>query len=91
MVREYPGVFLDNILDFSPEREIECSINLVLGIRATFIAPYRMSSTELMKLKSQLEKLLEKKFVGPSASPWGALVLFVKKKDGSMRLCMDYR
>ena len=50
-----------------------------------------MSPMELAKLKSQLEELLEKRFVRPSASPWGVTVFFVKKKDGSMRLCVDYR
>ncbi|KAL0332911.1 UNVERIFIED_CONTAM: Transposon Tf2-12 polyprotein [Sesamum calycinum] len=55
------------------------------------IAPYRMAQVELQELKKQLEELLEKGFVRPSTSPWGAPVLFVKKKDGSMRLCVDYR
>nr|ABD28305.1 RNA-directed DNA polymerase (Reverse transcriptase) [Medicago truncatula] len=55
------------------------------------MAPYRMSASELSELKKQLEDLLEKKFVRPSVSPWGAPVLLVKKKDGSMRLCIDYR
>ena len=55
------------------------------------MAPYRMSASELTELKKQLEELLEKKFVRPSVSLWGAPVLLVKKKDGSMRLCVDYR
>ncbi|MCI41584.1 RNA-directed DNA polymerase (Reverse transcriptase) [Trifolium medium] len=55
------------------------------------MAPYRMSAAELEKLKEQLEELLEKRFVRPSISPWGAPVLLVKKNDGSMRLCIDYR
>ena len=55
------------------------------------MAPYRMSAFELVELKKQLEDLLDKKFVRPSVSPWGAPVLIVKKKDGSMRLCIDYR
>ncbi|MCI89701.1 RNA-directed DNA polymerase (Reverse transcriptase), partial [Trifolium medium] len=55
------------------------------------MAPYRMSAAELERLKEQLEELLEKKFVRPSVSPWGAPVLLVKKNDGSMRLCIDYR
>ncbi|MCI55512.1 RNA-directed DNA polymerase (Reverse transcriptase), partial [Trifolium medium] len=54
------------------------------------MAPYRMSAAELEKLKEQLEELLEKIFVRPSVSPWGASVLLVKKKDGSMCLCIDY-
>jgi len=55
------------------------------------IAPYRMSASELGELKKQLEDLLEKQFIRPGVSPWDAPVLFVKKKDGSMRLCVDYR
>ncbi|MCI50223.1 RNA-directed DNA polymerase (Reverse transcriptase), partial [Trifolium medium] len=54
------------------------------------MAPYQMSASELKELKKQLEELLEKKFIRPSVSPWGALVLLVKKKDGSMRLYVDY-
>ena len=54
-------------------------------------APYRMAPTELKELKQQLQELLDKKFIYPSYSSWGALVLFVKKKDGSMRMCIDYR
>jgi len=53
--------------------------------------PYRMAPAELVELKNQIEDLLEKKFIRPSASPWGAPVLLVKKKDGSSRLCVDYR
>ena len=74
-----------------PEREVEFSIDLVPGTKPVSMAPYRMSASELAELKKQLEDLLEKKFVRPSVSPWGAPVLLVKKKDGSMRLCIDYR
>ena len=54
-------------------------------------APYRMSTPEMLELKMQLRELLEKKYIRPSVSPWGAPVLFVKKKDGTLRLCIDYR
>ena len=54
-------------------------------------APYQMAPVELRKLKQQLQELLKKKFIRPSYSPWGASVLFVKKKDGSMRMCINYR
>ena len=74
-----------------PEREVEFSIDLVPGTKPVSMAPYRMSASELAELKKQLEDLLDKKFVRPSVSPWGAPVLLVKKKDGSMRLCIDYR
>ena len=53
--------------------------------------PYRMAPVELRELKEQLQELLDKSFIRPSTSPWGALVLFVKKKDGTLRLCIDYR
>ncbi|XP_058726068.1 uncharacterized protein LOC131597384 [Vicia villosa] len=91
VVREFPEVFPDEIPDVPPEREVEFGIDLVPGTRPVSMAPYRMSASELAELKKQLEELLEKKFVRPSVSPWGAPVLLVKKKDGSMRLCVDYR
>nr|KYP61999.1 Transposon Ty3-G Gag-Pol polyprotein [Cajanus cajan] len=74
-----------------PTNEVEFSIDLVPGTRPISIAPYRMSPIELVELKKQIEDLLEKGFARPSVSPWGAPVLLVKKKDGSMRLCVDYR
>jgi len=73
-----------------PEREVQFSIDLVPGTKPVSMAPYRMSASELAELKKQLEDLLDKKFVRPSVSPWGVPVLLVKKKDGSMRLCIDY-
>ena len=54
-------------------------------------APYRMAPTELKELKSQLQELMDKGFIQPSVLPWGAPVLFVKKKDGTLRMCIDYR
>ena len=74
-----------------PEREVQFSIDLLPGVGAISKAPYRMAPVELAKLKVQLEKLLNKGFIRASVSPWGAPVLFVKKKDGSLRLCIDYR
>jgi hypothetical protein len=91
VVREFPEVFPDEIPDVLPEREVEFGIDLVPGTRPISMAPYRMSPSELAELKKQLEDLLEKKFVRPSVSPWGAPMLLVKKKNGSMRLCVDYR
>ncbi|XP_050892723.1 uncharacterized protein LOC127098223 [Lathyrus oleraceus] len=84
-------VFLDDVSDFPPEREVEFAIDLVLGTSPVLIAPYRISALELSELKKQLEELLEKKFVRPSVLPWDAPVLLVKKINGSMRLCFDYR
>ncbi|GAU18217.1 hypothetical protein TSUD_26810 [Trifolium subterraneum] len=91
IVREYLDVFPEEINSLPPEREIEFSIDLVPGSQLISIAPYRMSPLELRELKSQLEELLQKHFIRPSVSPWGAPVLLVKKKDGTMRLCIDYR
>jgi len=84
-------VFPDDITDLPPEREVEFAIDLVPGKSPISIAPYRMSASELGELKKQLEELLEKQFIRPSVSPWGAPVLLVKKKDDSMKLCVDYR
>ena len=91
VVNEFPEVFPDEIPDVPPKREVEFSIDLVPVMKPVSMAPYRMPASELAELKKQLEDLLDKKFVRPSVSPWGAPVLLVKKKDGSMRLCIDYR
>ncbi|MCI59299.1 pol polyprotein, partial [Trifolium medium] len=77
----------EDVSDVPPEREVEFTIDLVLGTSPISMAPYRMSASELNELK----KLLEKRFIRPSVSPWGTPVLLVKKKDESMRLCIDYR
>ncbi|GAU10302.1 hypothetical protein TSUD_418910, partial [Trifolium subterraneum] len=91
VVCEFPNVFPEDILDVPPEREVEFTIDLVPVTSPISMAPYRMSASELNELKKQLEELLEKKFIRPSVSPWGAPVLLVKKKEGTMRLCIDYR
>ncbi|MCI43610.1 RNA-directed DNA polymerase (Reverse transcriptase), partial [Trifolium medium] len=82
VVCEFPGVFLGDIYDVPPEREVEFTIDLVPGTGPISMAPYWMSASELKELKKQLEELLENKFIRPSVSPWGAPVLLVKKKDG---------
>ena len=74
-----------------PDRDIEFVIDLVPGTSPIAKRPYRMAASELAELKKQLEELQRIGFIRPSSSPWGAPVLFVKKKDGSMRLCVDYR
>lgn len=91
VVRDFAEVFPDEIPEVPPEREVEFAIELVPGTRPVSMASYRMSASELSELKKQLEELLEKNFIRPSVSPWGAPVLLVKKKDGSMRICVDYR
>nr|GFB86118.1 retrotransposon protein, putative, Ty3-gypsy subclass [Tanacetum cinerariifolium] len=84
-------VFPDELPGIPPVREVEFNIELIPGSEPISKAPYRMAPIELKELKDQLPELLERGFIRLSVSPWGAPVLFVKKKDGSMRLCIDYR
>ncbi|XP_052723852.1 uncharacterized protein LOC128193787 [Vigna angularis] len=91
VVDEFPDVFPDEVPGLPPPREVEFTIDLVSNAGPISIAPYRMSPAELAELKEQIEELMDKQFIRPSASPWGAPVLLVKKKDGSSRLCIDYR
>nr|GFB85058.1 putative reverse transcriptase domain-containing protein [Tanacetum cinerariifolium] len=84
-------VFPDELPGIPPVREVEFNIELIPGSEPISKAPYHMAPIELKELKDQLQELLERGFIRPSVSPWGAPVLFVKKKDGSMRLCIDYR
>ena len=87
IVREFP----DDISGLPLEIEVEFTIDLIPGTEPISIPPYRMAPAELRELKAQLEELLSKGFIRPSISPWGAPVLFVKKKDESFQLCIDYR
>ncbi|KZV22344.1 hypothetical protein F511_20441 [Dorcoceras hygrometricum] len=91
VVRHFPDVFPEEIPGFPPRREIDFSIELVPGTAPISRAPYRLAPVELRELKVQLDDLLEKGFIRPSMSPWGAPILFVKKNDGSMRMCIDFR
>ncbi|KAL0537615.1 hypothetical protein IC582_026598 [Cucumis melo] len=91
VVRDYPDVFPEELPGLPPHREVEFAIELESGTVPISRGPYRMAPTELKELKVQLQELLDKGFIRPSVSPWSAPVLFVKKKDGSMRLCIDYR
>ena len=91
VVDEYVDVFPDEIPELPPSGDIDFSIDLILGTGPVSAAPYRMAPTELTELKKQIEDLLKKRFIRLSASPWGIPVLLVKKKDGSSRLCVDYR
>nr|GFC79387.1 putative reverse transcriptase domain-containing protein [Tanacetum cinerariifolium] len=90
IVSEFPDVFPDELPGIPPIREVEFNIELIPGQEPISKALYRMALIELKELKDQLQELLERGFIRPSVSPWGAPVLFVKKKDGSMRLCIDY-
>ncbi|GJX69334.1 putative reverse transcriptase domain-containing protein [Tanacetum coccineum] len=91
VVRDYPEVFPDDLLGLPLVREIEFRIDLIPGASPVVRSPYRLAPSEMLELSNQLKELQEKGFIRPSHSPWGAPVLFVKKKDGSMRMCIDYR
>jgi hypothetical protein len=91
VVCEYPDVFPDDLLGMPPERDIEFIIDLLPGTAPIAKRPYRMSVGELEELKKQLKELLDKGYISPSSSPWGAPVIFVEKKDGTQRMCVDYR
>ncbi|KAA3484100.1 DNA/RNA polymerases superfamily protein [Gossypium australe] len=91
IVSEFLDVFPEELLGLPPVREVEFAIELVPGTSLISIAPYRMAPKKLKELKSQLQELIDRGFARPSFSPWGAPVLFVKKKDGSMRMCIYYR
>ena len=91
VVRDVSDVFPNDLLGLPPEREVEFTIDLVLETTPISKTPYRMTPVELKELKVQCQELLNKGFIRPSVSSWGAHVLFVKKNDGSMRLCINYR
>ncbi|KAJ9544923.1 hypothetical protein OSB04_024630 [Centaurea solstitialis] len=91
VVCDYPEVFPEDLVSLLPDREIEFRIDLVPGVTPIAKAPYRLAPSELEEMSAQLQELLNKGFICPSTSPWGAPVLFVKKKDGTMRMCIDYR
>jgi hypothetical protein len=91
VVCDYPDVFPDELPGMPPNRDIEFAIELQPGTAPISKRPYRMPPTELAELKKQLQELLDKGFIRPSTSPWRCPALFVKKKDESLRLCVDYR
>jgi hypothetical protein len=82
-VSELSGVLPEDLSGMPPDREIEFIIELVLGTTPIFKRPYRMATNQLVELKEQLQELLDKGYIRPSASPWGAPVIFVPKKDGT--------
>ncbi|GJT65062.1 putative reverse transcriptase domain-containing protein [Tanacetum coccineum] len=91
MIRYFPEVFPDDLPGLPPPRQVEFKIELVPGAEPIARAPYRLAPSEMKELADQLQELLKKGFIRPSSSPWGALVLFIKKKDGTFRMCIDYR
>ncbi|KAJ0804849.1 putative nucleotidyltransferase, Ribonuclease H [Helianthus annuus] len=91
IVRDYPEVFPDELPGLPPVRQVEFHIDLVPNANPVAKAPYRLAPSEMQELSKQLQELSDKGFIRPSFSPWGAPVLFVRKKDGSFRMCIDYR
>ncbi|GJS88597.1 putative reverse transcriptase domain-containing protein [Tanacetum coccineum] len=91
IVRDFPEVFPEDLLGLPLTRQVEFQIDLVPGAAPVARAPYRLAPSEMKELSEQLKELSDKGFIRPSSSPWGAPVLFVKKKDGSFRMCIDYR
>ncbi|KAI3821446.1 hypothetical protein L1987_09014 [Smallanthus sonchifolius] len=91
IVRDYSEVFPEDLPGLQPSRQVEFRIDLVPGAAPVARAPYRLAPSEMQELSSQLQELLDKGFIRPSFSPWGAPVLFVKKKNGTFRMCIDYR
>ena len=91
LVCEFLDVFPEDLPGLPLRREIQFEIELAPGTEPVSRAPYRMAPAELKELKIQLQELLDLGFIRPSYSPWGAPVLFVKKKDGTLRMCIDYR
>ncbi|KAM1003288.1 hypothetical protein ACFX2C_003633 [Malus domestica] len=91
VVRHFPDVFPDDLPGLPPDRDVKFTIDLLPGTDPISLTPYRMAPAELRELKVQLQELVDKGFIQPSTSPWGAPVLFVRKKDGTLRLSIDYR
>ncbi|GKC79566.1 putative reverse transcriptase domain-containing protein [Tanacetum coccineum] len=91
IVQDFPEVFPEDLPGLPPARLVEFQINLIPGAAPVALAPYRLALSEMKELSEQLQELSDKGIIRPSSSPWGAPVLFVKKKDGSFRRCIDYR
>ena len=91
VIKEFPNMLPEELPGLPPEREVDLCVELLPGMTPISRAPYRMAPTKLKELKTQLQELLDKGFVRPSVSPWGAPVLFIKKKDDTLQMCIDYR
>ncbi|GJY81903.1 putative reverse transcriptase domain-containing protein [Tanacetum coccineum] len=91
VVREFEDVFPEDLSGLPPQQQVEFRIDLVPGVTPVAKSPYRLAPSKMQELSGQLQELQDKGFIRPSHSPWGAPVLFVKKKDGSLRMCIDYR
>jgi hypothetical protein len=87
---EFSDVFPEDLPGMPPDWDVEFTIELQPGTTPISRWPYKMTFKELVELKVQLKELLDKGYIRPSSSPWGCPTLFVKKKDKSLRLCVDY-
>nr|GFC32277.1 putative reverse transcriptase domain-containing protein [Tanacetum cinerariifolium] len=90
IVRDFSEVFPEDLPGLPPTRHVEFQIDLIPGAAPVARAPYRLAPSEMKELSDQLQELSDKGFIRPSSSPCGAPVLFVKKKDGSFQMCIDY-
>jgi hypothetical protein len=90
VVCDYPDVFPEELPGMPPNQNVEFVIGLLPGTAPISKRPYRMSSDQLQELKAQIKELMGKGFIRASSSPWGAPVIFVGKKDGTQRMCVDY-
>jgi hypothetical protein len=90
VLRDFEDVFRE-ISGFPPKRDIAFSIDLVQGVAPMSNTPYKMGTPELKELQMQLEEILENGYILPSVSPWEAPIIFVKKKDGTLRMCIDFK
>nr|GFC28378.1 putative reverse transcriptase domain-containing protein [Tanacetum cinerariifolium] len=91
IVQDFSEVFPEDLPGLPLTRHVEFQIDLIPGAASVARAPYRLAPSEMKELSNQLQELSDKGFIRSSSSPWGAPVLFVKKKDGSFRMCIDYR
>jgi hypothetical protein len=91
VVNEFPDVLPEDLPGMPPDQDIEFVIELKLGTAPIYKTLFRMTTPELVELKEHIKELLEKGFIHPSSSSWGAPVIFIPKKDGTQRLCVDYR
>nr|GEY79055.1 putative reverse transcriptase domain-containing protein [Tanacetum cinerariifolium] len=91
IVRDFPKVFPKDFPGLHLTRQVEFQIDLKPGVAPVARPPYQLAPSEMKELLDQLKELSDKRFIRPSSLPWGTLILFIKKKDGSFRICIDYR
>lgn len=90
IVCDFPDIFPEDLPGVPPDSQVEFRIYLVPGATPVAKAPYCLAPPDMQELSNQLQEMMDNEFIWPSSSPWGAVILFVKKKDGSYRMCKDY-